>query len=124
MDILALTPSTITVDLKHPGTGELLGVSVELQSIESDEVKTVERSLKNKALSSGRNRVTAEKIDDNTIAILSATIVNWTFTGEANLAGDKKPACNAANKRKLLSNPVIAKQIDLALGDEAAFFAS
>jgi len=123
VDLLSLQPNTITLDLKHPATGEALGVSVELRSLESDEVKAVERQLKNKALKGGRNTVTAEKIDDNTIALLSAAIVSWSFTGEANLGGDKKPACNEANKRKLLAVPAIAKQIDVALGDEAAFFA-
>lgn len=122
MDLLKLVPDTITVDLKHPGTEQPLGVKVELQSLESDEVKAVERSLKNKALKSGRNNVTAERIDDNTVAILSAAIVSWEFSGEASLGDEKKPACNAANKKKLLQVPALAKQIDLALGNEAAFF--
>lgn len=124
MDLLTLTPNTITVDLKHPATDELLGVKVELQSLESDEVKAVERGLKNRALKSGRNNVTAEKIDDNTVAILSAAIVGWEFSGDASLGDDKKPACNAANKKKLLKVPALAKQIDIALGNEAAFFDS
>lgn len=124
MDLLSLNPNTITVDLKHPATGAPLGVSVELQSLESDAVKAVERQLKNKALRAGRNTVTAEKIEDNTVAILSAAIMSWTFSGDANLGGDKKPACTDANKRKLLAVPAIAKQIDSALGDEAAFFGS
>lgn len=124
MDLLSLQPSTITLDLKHPATGADLGVSVELRSLESDEVKAVERQLKNKALKGGRNNVTAEKIDDNTNALLAAAIVSWAFSGDANLGGDKKPVCNEANKRKLLAIPAIAKQIDTALGDEAAFFAS
>ncbi|NLS03624.1 hypothetical protein HGP14_09660 [Rhizobium sp. P32RR-XVIII] len=122
MDLLSLNPNTITVDLKHPATGAPLGVSVELQSLESDAVKAVERQLKNKALRAGRNTVTAEKIEDNTVAILSAAIVSWVFSGEANLGGDKKPACTDANKRKLLAVPALAKQIDSALGDDAAFF--
>lgn len=143
MDLLKLVPNTITVDLRHPGTDAPLGVKVELQSLESDEVKAVERTLKNKALRGGRNNVTAERIDDNTVAILSAAIVSWTwskpelspekkndagvvvpavFGEEPDLGGDKKPACNAANKRKLLQVPALAKQIDLALGNEAAFF--
>jgi len=124
MDLLSLNPNTISLELRHPATGTPLGVTVELQSLESDAVKAVERMIKNKALKSGRNGVTAEKIDDNTIALLSAAIVGWTFSGEASLGDDKKPACTDANKRKLLAVPAIAKQIDNALGDEAAFFAS
>lgn len=124
MDILSLIPSTITVDLKHPGTGAPLGIKLELRSMDSDEVKAVERGLRNKAMKSGRNGISAEKVDDNTAAILAATIVSWTFCGDAELGGDKKPACNEANKKKLVSVPPIAKQIDAAIGDEAAFFAA
>jgi hypothetical protein len=124
MDLLSLNPNTIFVDLKHPATGAPLGVTVELQSLESDAVKTVERMIKNKALKSGRNGVTAEKIDDNTVALLSAAIVGWKFSGDAKLGDEKSPACNDANKRKLLSVAPLAKQIDEALGDEAAFFTS
>ena len=144
MNILSLQPNTITLDLKHPATGAPIGVSVELRSLESDEVKAVERQLKNKALKGGRNTVTAEKIDDNTTALLVAAIVSWTWQApllspekkgpdgktipavygeEPDLDGDKKPACTEANKRKLLAVPPLAKQIDVALGDEAAFFA-
>lgn len=124
MDILSIQPHTITVDLKHPATGEDIGVKVELQSLESDEVKAVQRQMTNKALKSGRNNVTAEKIEGNSLTLLAAAIVSWEFSGDANLGGDKKPACTAANKMKLLGNSALAKQIDQALGDETAFFAN
>ncbi|MGA0564172.1 hypothetical protein ACO2RV_17135 [Ancylobacter sp. VNQ12] len=124
MDLLSIKPNTITVDIKHPATGKPIGLSVDCVSMESDEVKAVERQIKNKALRSGRNAVTAEKIDENTVSILSAAIVGWSWTGEATLGGEKNPALTAANKAKLLSIAWIAKQIDTALGDETAFFTS
>lgn len=122
MDILALKPNTITVELRHPGTGLPLGVSVECTSLEGEAVKAVERQIKNAALRSGRNAITAEKMDDNTVAILSAAIVGWTWTAPATLNGDANPPLTTENKRKLLSVPSVSKQIDAALGDEAAFF--
>lgn len=124
MDILSIAPNTITVDLKHPATGASIGVKVELQSLECDAVKAVERAIKNRALKSGRNGVTAEKIDDNAILLLSAAIVGWTFSGEAKLGEQKNPPCSEENKRKLLSVAPFAKQIDTALGDESSFFSS
>lgn len=124
MDLLSIRPNTITVEIKHPATGAPIGLTVECVSMESDEVKAVERQIKNKALRSGRNSVTAEKIDENTVAILSAAIVGWAWSGDASLGSEKNPALNAANKAKLLSAPWIAKQIDTALGDEAAFFST
>jgi hypothetical protein len=72
MDILAIQPSTITVDIKHPATGAPIGLQVECVSLEDDRVKVVERQIKNRSLKGGRNTVTAEKIEDNTIEILAA----------------------------------------------------
>ena len=122
MDILAIKPQTITVDLKHPATGMPIGISVECQSLESDAVKAVERQIKNKAMRSGRNTMTAEKVEDNAIAILSAAIVSWTWADGVELDGVKNPPCNQENKEKFLALPWAARQIDAPLGDETAFF--
>jgi hypothetical protein len=53
MDILAIQPSTITVDIKHPATGAPIGLQVECVSLEDDRVKVVERQIKNRALKGG-----------------------------------------------------------------------
>lgn len=129
MDILAIKPNTITVEIKHPYTGKATGLSVECVSLESDEVKAVERQIKNAAIRSGRNTMTAEKLEQNTVALLSAAIVGWTWGVDADgvqshLGGDEAPRLSAENKGKLLSVPWIAKQIDAALGDDAAFFST
>ncbi len=124
MDILSLQPNTITVEIKHPATGAPIGLSVECVSLESDAVKAVERQIKNAALKSGRNSLTAEKMDKNTIALLSAAIVGWSWADGLSLGALSSPALTAENKAKLLAVSWIAKQIDTALGDEAAFFST
>lgn len=124
MDILDIKPQTIGLDLMHPKTNKPVGIKVELQSLESDAVKSVQRAIANKALRNGRNSTTAEKIEANSIAILSAAIVSWTWADGITLGDLKKPACTEENKQKLLSNPVWSSQIDRALGDDSAFFAS
>lgn len=122
MDILAIKPNTVTVDIKHPATGAPIGLSVECVSLESDAVKAVERQIKDKALRSGRNAMTADKLEQNTTALLSAAIFGWSWAEGLTLGDMVAPALTAENKAKLLSVPWIAKQIDTALGDEAAFF--
>lgn len=122
MDILAIQPTTITVDITHPATGAPIGLQVECVSLEADQVKAVERAIKNRALRGGRNTVTAEKIEDNTVELLSAAIVGWKWTDGLTLGDLKNPPLNKANVAKLLAVGWIAKQIDTALGDEAAFF--
>jgi hypothetical protein len=124
MDILDIKPQTITIDLIHPKTNKPVGIKVELQSLESDAVKSVQRAIANKALRGGRNSTTAEKMEANSMAILAATIVSWEWADGLTLGDIKKPACTDENKQKLLSNPVWSAQIDRALGDESAFFSN
>lgn len=102
MDILAIRPHTIFVDLKHPGTGADLGVTLECQSLESDEVKAVVYRVTEAARRAGRNTVSLEKAEQNAIAVLSASIVGWTWADGVTLSGEPSPACTEANKRKLL----------------------
>ena len=124
MDILAIQPSTVTVDIKHPATAAPIGLQIECTSLEADAVKAVERAIKNKALRGGRNVMTAEKIEDNTVALLSAAIVGWTWADGLSLGELSNPPLNKVNVAKLLEVGWVAKQIDAALGDEAGFFAS
>lgn len=124
MDILAIQPSTIAVDIKHPATGAPIGLKIECVSLEDDRVKQVERAIKNRALRGGRNAVTAEKLDDNTVDILSAAIIGWTWADGLTLGNLKNPPLSKINVGKLLAVSWIAKQIDTALGDEAAFFSN
>ena len=124
MDILAIQPNTIMVEITHPKTGASIGLSVECVSLESDAVKAVERQIKNAALRSGRNVMTAEKMEKNTVAILASAIVGWTWAEGLTLGSLSAPQLTSENKAKLLAVPWIAKQIDAALGDEAAFFAT
>lgn len=122
MNILDIAPQTITIDIRHPATNEPIGLSVECQSLESDAVKSVQRAIANKALRSGRNTQTAEKLENNSIAILAATIVSWKWADGLTLGELKNPPLTSENKEKLLSVPWIARQIDGPLGDDTAFF--
>ncbi|MCX5569599.1 hypothetical protein [Kaistia nematophila] len=124
MDILAIQPTTITIDIKHPASGEPIGLQVECTSLEADAVKAVERAIKNKALRGGRNSMTAEKIEDNTVDLLAAAIVGWKWDDGLSLGDLKNPPLTKVNVVRLLQVGWVAKQIDTALGDEAAFFAN
>jgi len=124
MDILAIQPTTITIDIKHPASSEPIGLQIECTSLEADAVKAVERAIKNKALRGGRNSMTAEKIEDNTVDLLAAAIVGWKWDDGLSLGELRNPPLTKVNVVKLLQVGWLAKQIDTALGDEAAFFAN
>ncbi len=122
MDILDIKPSTITLDIKHPATGDPVGISLELQSLSSPDCKAVERQIRNKALRSGRNGLTADAVEANTTALLCAATVGWIWADGVTLNGEANPACTAENKAALFKQAWLASQVDEALGDDAAFF--
>jgi hypothetical protein len=122
MDILSIKPQTIQVELMDPATNEPLGIVVECQSYISDGVKTVQRAIQNKELRSGRNSQTAEKIENNTNAIMAAAIVGWKWNPKLTLGDLKDPPCTNENKLKLISAPWAFQQLDARISDEAAFF--
>lgn len=122
MDLLSIRPDSIEIEIVHPGTRKPLGLVLKCVSLEDERVKTIERSLKNKALRGGRNSVTAEKLDENTLMVLAATIIDWTWPESLTLGELNQPECNKDNIRKLVAISWIASQIDAALGDESAFF--
>src|ERR1044071_689416 len=71
----------IRVEIKHPATGEPLGMVFTVASYDSERVKAVARSLGNKALTqqkrNPRRSDTVEAIEDRTFAIAVAAVVNW-----------------------------------------------
>jgi hypothetical protein len=124
MDILDIKPTTVFLDLKHPHSGEPVGIRVELQSLSSPAVRAVEKRIQNKALRSGRNGMNADKVERNTHEILSAAIVGWEFAEGVTLGGKKNPPCTEETKLEFVKHAWIAKQLDDRLGDDADFFAA
>jgi len=124
MDLLAIKPDTAIVDIKHPSSGKPVGLKIECVSLDDDRVKAVERQIRNRALRSGRNNTTAEKLEAVTTEIQAAAIVGWTWSDELELGGMKNPELNKSNVEKVLGVPWIAKQVNTVLDDETAFFGS
>lgn len=121
MDLSSITPDTLDIEIRHPGTGEPTGLVIKAVSLQSEQVKAVTRRLQNKALRARNKVTTAETIEQNAIEILAAAVVGWTWGGEADWKG-KKLEFLAGNVKIVLSEGWLATQVDEALRDEAAFF--
>jgi hypothetical protein len=121
VDILSIKPETLDIEIRHPATGAPIGLTISCVSMESDEVKAVERKIKTRALKN-RGQINADILEANTIALLSAAIVGWLWAPDLTLGTLSDPPLTDANKSALLAVPWISKQIDAALGDDSAFF--
>ncbi len=123
MDLATLTTDLATIDILMPGKNEPTGLKITLRSKDSDEIKAVNRRWQQKALKGGRNRMTVEDIEANTLEILCAAVASWEWTGKAMWDG-RKPECTPENVKKVLEHKgawFIRDQIDQALADERLF---
>jgi hypothetical protein len=124
MDIASLYSDTTTIEIKHPQTSKPIGITVEIRSPESDEVKAVQRAWQNKALKSRGQGIGVDDVDNQVVDTMIAVVASWEWDKELKW-GDKTPDNSDAFKREVLSSKAgsfILRQIDAAHGDEARFF--
>lgn len=123
MDILSIKPVLRTLVVRHPATGEPVGLELDYRSMDAPEVKAVERQIRNKSLRAGRASVTAEKIESTEYDILAAVVVAWRWSNGMKLGELENPPLTSDNIRKLFKSATwIKKQLDEELQDEAGFF--
>lgn len=121
MDLLNIKPATQKVEILHPGTGERTGLVLEVTSMEADAVKRVNRRQMDKALRSRAKKMTAAEIEANATERLSAAVVGWEVTGTANLGGQKMDF-TPENVATVMALDWLRRQVEEAIGDDAAFF--
>lgn len=123
MDISSIAAAERTVDIKHPATGEPLGLKVTLLPDSDGKVQAARRKWLNERMQRGK-KITAEKVEEGQLLIIGAAVKDWTWEGELTFHG-AKPEFTEGNLRKVLKElPWVKTQLDEELGDEAAFFPS
>lgn len=121
-DISTIVAAARTVDIKHPASGEPVGLKVTLQPDSDPKVKAARRRWLNERLQRGNSKVTAEKLEAQALAVIEAAVTAWDWEGDLTFRGEK-PEFNAANLRKVLKElPWVQNQIEAEFGDDAAFF--
>ena len=120
-DLSTIVAAERAIDIKHPATDEPVGLSITLLPEDHPQVRAASRKAMNDRLL-GKGKPTAEKMEAGRIDMLVASVGGWEWMGDATFQGEK-PAFNDANLRKVFKLlPWVAEQVDIALGDRAAFF--
>lgn len=124
-DILEIQPVLRTLIVKHPATGEPVGLEIDFRSMDSPEVQAVERQLRTRALRGGRNNTSVDKLDQGEYDILNAVTAAWRWKGGLKLGKLENPPLSRANTEMLYRTaPWVKKQLDEDMRDESAFFSS
>lgn len=123
MDLAGIKPSTVDVEIIHPGTGEATGLVITVKSTEDDSVKRLQRSQINRRLKSRDKKLSVEKIEEESNAVICAAVAGWTWGGDAKWNG-KKPEFTPENVAEVLAVEWIRKQVKTVLDEEADFFST
>lgn len=124
MDLANLKPVERIIDILHPSTGEKIGVSVTVLSINDEKMAAAKRRIQNKKLELDRRGKTfkADDLEENEMELLTTAITGWNWEGDVDFHGEK-PAFNEKNVKAVLKELTWFKQqIMEAVGDEKAFF--
>jgi hypothetical protein len=123
MDIGSIKASTFSLEIKHPSTGESVGLTVELVSPTDDRFKRIERKVTDVAMKKrARGKTfTADELEENRNALIASTIVGWKWSKDGSFGGEKLEF-NSSNVAKVLAVDWIRGQIDEALAEPANFF--
>jgi hypothetical protein len=121
MDLSKIEGRERLFSLRHPATGEQLGLNIMIRPNDSDEVEKVKRRNLNRRLSGRKQRVTADQLESDAIDILVAAVASWEWAEGAEFDGEQME-CTGDNIRRLLKINAFYKQIDSEFNDEAAFF--
>lgn len=124
MDLANLKPVERIIDIVHPSTGEKIGVSVTVLSINDEKMAAAKRRIQNKKLELDRRGKTfkADDLEENEMELLTTAITGWNWEGDVDFHGEK-PAFNEKNVKAVLKELTWFKQqIMEAVGDEKAFF--
>lgn len=127
-DLSTRKPSSATFELMEPDGSGTTGITFDVISVNDDKVKAARQAIENKGnkLRLRNKWFTADEIEANTIGILAATIVGWTWgkdhNGEPALWKKAAPDFSPRNVADVLSLAWVRQQLDEFLNDETRFF--
>ncbi|MCI2243780.1 hypothetical protein L3067_04055 [Xanthomonas sp. PPL568] len=122
-DLSTLVPQPRDIEIKHPVSDEPVGLSITLLPDTDPRVRAVARKALNERLI-GKGKLSAEKIEQNRLDMLVASVSGWGWEGDLTFKGSK-PDFTESNLRAVLAHlPWIQDQIDAELVDRSEFFRS
>lgn len=123
MDLAGIKPSTVDVEIIHPGTGDPTGLVITVKSSEDEAVKRAQRKIYNQRLKTREKKLSVEKLEEDGIAILTAAVSGWKWNGDAKWNGTK-PEFTPDKLADVLAVEWIRKQVKAVVDEEADFFSN
>jgi|GEM_PF-2907350 len=123
MDISQISPNTVDLNLRHPGTRQPLGIVFTLRSNHDPIVKAATEAFLEKSRAAERrgNPLSVADMKVESAKLSAAAVENIKFTGDGEWKGGK-PKFSADLALDMLSVDWIRSQIDKQVQADADFF--
>lgn len=123
MDIADIVPGEIEIEIKHPKTGEGMGIFVKLMSYDDARMKSVRKKITDRRLyldARGKN-FKADELEENRNELTFAAMVGWRWDGVTFEGRD--PEFNRKEVFAVFNKYAwFVEQLDEVLGESKNFF--
>lgn len=109
MDLSSIKPIEKEFHVKHPATGEPVGLVLTLACAHDSRVKSAVRAINDEMLKAGQE-LTKEQEEEYEVALAAAYIVDLRWEGDATWNG-KTPEYSAKLAREICANTAIRVQL-------------
>lgn len=124
MEICELKPVERALEIKHPSSGEELGITVTLVSLNDARMSALKRRIRVQSLERERRgkAINVDEVEKNELDLVIGAMTGWTWKGDTTFHG-QKPDFNEENIKIVFKElPWFKDQIAEAIGDEKSFF--
>ena len=124
MELCELKPVERAIEIKHTSTGDDLGITVTLVSMNDPRMSAIKRRIRIQRLEQERRgkAINVDEVEKNEVDLLIGAITGWVWKGDTTFHGEK-PECKAEKIQEVFKElPWFKEQIAEALGDEKSFF--
>jgi hypothetical protein len=83
IDLSTVSPNNRLIKILHPGTGDEIGLTIELLPLSDPKVRAVKRRVVNERLQRNK-KMTAEAMEKSGIELICAAAVGWTWGKDSN----------------------------------------
>lgn len=126
MDLSKLAAAGKTYEIRHPVTGENIGVRLVMVSLEDDKLRKLRRAIMDRSskLQLRGKSFTAAEQEKNYIDLLFAAVQGWEWYGDANFNGEK-PVYTRENFATVCEKlPWFRDQIDAEVSEVTNFISA
>ena len=121
-DLSNVTANTTDLEIRHPSTGEPIGLTITLRPPNHPEVKKLNRENMNEALRDRGKSLNAAKVEARSLDRAAVSTEGWKFDEGVTINGEQ-PECSTQAARKLYKDHEwIRDQVINAIDDEARFY--